>query len=280
MPADVTTGRVTSVHCAGMHAPILYVAAGLGVGGLIGLTGIGGGSLMTPVLVLGFGQSPAVAVGTDLAFAATTRFVASTPSNGPGQVDWEVVRRLAYGSVPAALAVLAAMWASPRASAAVDRWMLVSLAGMLLATAAGVLCQDWLRSLGLRLTAHSLATSERLKPALTILAGVGIGVAVTLTSVGAGAVASVLLASLYPLRLNGGRLVATDLAYALPLTVVAAAGHAALGHLDVGVLGLLLLGAVPGALLVQRAQWRIPVQVFRAILAVVLLACAMRILSL
>jgi hypothetical protein len=151
---------------------------------------------------------------------------------------------------------------------------------MLFATAAGVLGQTALRALGLRLTARALATSERLKPSLTVLAGIVIGVAVTLTSVGAGAVASVLLASLYPLRLQGERLVATDLAYALPLTIVAAGGHAALGHLDVGILGLLLMGAVPGALLAQRTRWRMPPKVFRPVLATVLLACAVRVLDL
>ena len=262
-----------------MHEPILYVLAGLLGGGLIGLTGIGGGALMTPVLILGFGQPPAVAVGTGLAFAATTRFASSAAFHRPGQVDWEVVQRLACGSVPAALAALAVLWGSPRAAAAADRWLPAALAVMLLVTAAGVVCQASLRSFGLRLTARSLAASERLRPALTVLVGALLGVAVTLTSVGAGAMASVLLAGLYPLRLDGERLVATSIAFALPLAIVAAAGHAALGHLDGAVLGLLLLGAVPGAQLGKRAKWCAPVPMFRPALATVLLACAARLLA-
>ena len=261
-----------------MWTSVLYASAGLGVGALIGLTGIGGGSIMTPILIFGFGQSPSVAVGTALTFSATTRFVASPPGTTAATVDWQVVRRLAYGSVPATLAVLLALWFAPPLSRVPDRIMREGLGLMLLATAAAVLFQGAAQQLGLRWTAAALDRAERATPVLTVFAGVVVGVAVVLTSVGAGALTVTLLAALYPLRLTGDRLVATDIAHALPLTIAAAAGHAALGHLDVAVLGLLLLGAVPGAQLAQRAKWRAPVRVLRPVLATLLVGGAARML--
>lgn len=262
-----------------MLEPVLTVGAGLAVGGLIGLTGIGGGSLLTPVLIFGFGQSPAVAVGTDLAFAATTRLVASAPHAPGRRVDWQVARRLALGSVPGALAVFGWLWLMPRSSLLADRVIVHALALMLLLTAGGLLLQTPLQRLGLRITAAALARTERRKPALTLALGGLIGVAVTLTSVGAGALASVALLYLYPLRLSGDRLVATDIAYALPLTIVAALGHAALGHVNLVMLCLLLVGSVPGALYAQRLRWRVPAAVFRPGIAALLATAAVWMLA-
>ena len=261
-----------------MLASIVYIATRFVVGGVVGLTGIGGGSLLTPILVFAFGQPPAVAVGTDLAFAATTRLVASGMLGQAHRVDWKIVRYLLVGSIPAALTVLIGLWLAPRYAQLSDRVLVRSLAASLVATAAAVLCQSQLRRLGLRATAGALARSERLRPWLTVLAGLVVGISVTLTSVGAGAVASALLVGVYPLRLSGERLVATDIAFALPLTLVAAGGHAALGHLDLAVLGRLLLGAVPSALLVRWIGWRIPQPVFRPALAILLVGCAARML--
>jgi uncharacterized membrane protein YfcA len=262
-----------------MWTSLLYVVAGLGVGALIGLTGIGGGSVMTPILMFGFGQPPAVAVGTDLAFAATTRFVASTPGSTGATVDWQVVRRLAYGSVPATLAVFALLRFAPPQSQAPPWIMREGLGAMLLATAAAVAFQGRAQQFGLQWTASALERAERWKPPLTVLGGALVGLAVMLTSVGAGALTVTLLAALYPLRLTGDRLVATDIAHALPLTIAAAAGHAALGHLDVTVLGLLLIGAVPGALLAQRTKWRAPTRLLRPLLATLLIGGAARVLG-
>ena len=252
----------------------LYIVAGLLVGGLIGLTGIGGGSLMTPILIFGFGQAPPTAVATALAFSATTKLAVTAPLSQSRRIDWGVAGRLALGSVPAALGVLAWLWLTPRPSPLVDRLIVQGLACLLVLTGLAILLQAPLRRLGLRSTAAALPRMESLKPYLTVLLGVLVGMTVTLTSVGAGALASVVLLYLYPLRLTGDRLVATDIAYALPLTIVAALGHAALGHLDLGQLGLLLLGSVPAALLAHRTSWRVPPSLFRPAMALLLIAWA------
>jgi hypothetical protein len=252
----------------------LYVLAGLGVGALIGFTGIGGGSVMTPLLMLGFGLPPSVAVGTDLAFAAVTRLIASAASPQPGAIDWAVVRRLLSGSVPAAALVLLVLWLAPTEAVSADRVVRGALVLMLVLTALSIALQSVAQRLGLRLTAAALVRVERLRPAATIAAGVLVGAAVTLTSVGSGALMVTLLALLYPLRLSGARLVATDLAHALPLTVLAAVGYAALGHLDFAALGLLLTGAVPGALLAQRTRVPAFLRALRPLLALVVLGGA------
>jgi uncharacterized membrane protein YfcA len=258
-----------------MVDPLMYVAAGLCVGLMVGLTGVGGGSLMTPLLILIFGQSPTTAVGTDLAFAAITKIAATASFGYSRRVDWRVVGRLALGSIPGAAAAIAWFSLAPN-SLVVDHLVLRALALVLAITAIGLLLQRALRHLGLKLAA-SLANAERHQRLLTILAGFFLGVAVTLTSVGAGALGTVALVWLYPLRLPGDRLVATDIAHALPITMIAGLGHAALGHLNLPVLALLLIGSIPGILLASRVAIHLPHAITRALVAVVLAVAAARV---
>jgi hypothetical protein len=255
-----------------------YIPAGFFVGSLVGLTGVGGGSLMTPILVLIFGQAPSVAVGTDLVFAATTKLAATASFGYSRRVDWQVVGRLALGSLPAALVVLFMLWSTRRIPGRVDHLIVQGLAVMLVITAIGLVLQAPLRRLGLKFAATSLAVTDRWTPVLTIIVGVLLGAAVTFTSVGAGALGVVALLYLYPLRLTTDRLVATDIAHALPLTLVAGLGHATLGHLNLPVLALLLLGSIPGVLVASRLAIRLPQPVMRGLLAVILGAVGGRIL--
>ena len=259
--------------------PLLYVAAGVFVGTLVGLTGVGGGSLMTPILVLLFGQSPVVAVGTDLVFAAATKLAATASFGVSRRVDWRIVGRLALGSVPGATGALAWFWFTRRPAAVVDELVLHCLGAVLLGTAVCLVLQGYLQRLGLELTAASLERTERWKPLLTVLSGLVLGIAVTLTSVGAGALGTVALLYLYPLRLSTDRLVATDIAHALPVTIIAGFGHAALGHLNLPVLGCLLLGSIPGVLLASRITLRVPAGVTRALIAVMLAVASARLLA-
>jgi hypothetical protein len=248
----------------------LYAAVGLLVGTLVGLTGVGGGSLMTPLLILLFGQSAAVAVGTDLLFAATTKLVATASFGFSRRVDWPIVGRLLLGSVPGSAAVVFGLWLTRRTPSAADAITSRSIAIILALTACALILQTPLQRIGLKLTARSLVHLERHKLALTALAGLLLGVAVTLTSVGAGALGVVMLLALYPLRLTTDRLVATDIAHALPITLIAGLGHAFLGHVNFNVLAALLLGSIPGVLIASRMTIRLPARITRTLIAVML----------
>jgi uncharacterized membrane protein YfcA len=259
-----------------MSNPLLYAVCGLVVGALVGLTGVGGGSLMTPVLMLLFGQPPAMAVGTDLMFSASTKLVATASFGFSRRVDWRIVARLAIGSVPAAVAVIAWFWFNDRAPVAVDQIISRCLAVILALAAAALLMQNALRRLGLRFAAGWLSSAERNKVILTVVAGSLLGIGVTMTSVGAGALGVAALVALYPLRLTSDRLVATDIAHALPITAIAAAGHAVLGHVDLRVLACLLVGSIPGVLLATRATIRLPPQLTRTLIAAMLILVSAR----
>ncbi|MCC7152385.1 MAG: sulfite exporter TauE/SafE family protein [Rubrivivax sp.] len=244
--------------------------AGFGVGLVVGLTGVGGGSLMTPVLVLLLGVAPATAVGTDLWFAALTKLAGSAVHQGHGAVDWQVLRRLWLGSLPTSLALL--VWlhvgTGPRMQ---SPWVLHLLGVVLLLTAAAMLLRGQAQALGRTLRLQDAARFKRWQPVLTVLAGVVLGGLVTLTSVGAGALGVVLLVYLYPLRMTGARLVATDIAHAIPLTLLAGSGHALLGHVELGLLGRLLLGSVPGVMLGAALAHRTPERLLRPGIALMLL---------
>jgi uncharacterized protein len=249
---------------------LLYIAAGLFVGAMVGFTGVGGGSLMTPILVLLFGQSPVVAVGTDLVFSATTKLVATASFGYSRRVDWRIVSRLALGSIPGAGTIVLWFWLTRQTPGVVDDAISHSLAVILAVAAVALLLQNPLRLLGLRLTSTWLQRAERFTLPLTVVTGIMLGVGVTLTSVGAGALGVVALLALYPLRLTGDRLVATDIAHALPVTIIAAAGHAMLGHVDSNILVLLLIGSIPGVLIASRAAIRLPPALTNTLIAIML----------
>ena len=257
---------------------LLYVAAGLLVGVCVGLTGVGGGSLMTPILVLAFGQSPVVAVGTDLVFAATTKLAATVSFGYSRRVDWRIVGQLALGSIPGAGAAIVWFWLTRAAPGAVNHVVVRFLAWMLVITAVGLLVQGTLGRSRIRAGIASVELAQRWKPALTVVIGLLLGLAVTLTSVGAGALGTVALLYLYPIRLTAQRLVATDIAHALPITIIAGLGHASLGHVNFPVLGLLLLGSIPGVLIASRLALRLPQALTRTLIAVMLLLVGGRLL--
>ena len=254
----------------------LYVAAGLLVGLMVGLTGVGGGSLMTPLLILVFGQSPTVAVGTDLWFAAITKVAATASFGYSRRIDWRIVGRLALGSIPGAAIAIVGFYVAHNLQL-VNHVISRALGIMLAITAVCMFLHRPLRHLGLRLAASS-SHLERRQVLLTVLAGMLIGAAVTLTSVGAGALGTVALIWLYPLRLPPDRLVATDIAHALPVTVIAGIGHAALGHVNLSVLACLLIGSIPGILLATRTVIRLPQPITRSLIAAMLVLAAGRIL--
>jgi uncharacterized membrane protein YfcA len=245
---------------------------------MVGLTGVGGGSLMTPILVLLFGQSPAVAVGTDLVFSATTKLVATASFGYSRRVDWRIVRRLALGSIPGACAVILWFWLTRRSPGIIEHVIARGLAVILALAAIALLLQHPLRRLGVKLTSTWLERAEAHTLPLTVATGLLLGVGVTLTSVGAGALGVVALLALYPLRLSGDRLVATDIAHAVPVTLMAAASHAMLGHVDLRVLACLLAGSIPGVLLASRASVRLPPPLTNTLIAIMLAVVSERML--
>jgi uncharacterized membrane protein YfcA len=264
-----------------MTDSVLLVLAGLLVGIVIGLTGVGSGSLMTPILVLLLGQPPAAAVGTDLVFSAATKLLATGSFAYSRRVDWGIVWRLTVGSVPASGAVVIWLWSTRQRPGFLDAALLRYLAIILGLGALVLLLQVPLRGLGLRLTTGWLKRHETyasLLTVLTVLAGGVLGATVALTSVGAGALGVVILLCLYPLRLSPDRLVATDIAQAVPVTLVAATGHAALGHVDLHVLGSLLLGSIPGVFIASRTAIRLPAALTRTLIGVMLALVSERML--
>ncbi len=252
----------------------LYVFSGVVVGCLVGLTGVGGGSLMTPLLILLFGVHPATAVGSDLLYAAVTKVVGTTVHGQHGSVDWRITRRLATGSVPAVLLTLAALTQWP-SSGHQSAFLSVTLGIVLLLTAIVLLSRKVL--LGLL-----AAPIERLSPkqimVATVATGAVLGCLVTLTSVGAGALGMTMLILLYP-RSPVVRLVGSDIAHAVPLTLLAGFGHWFLGDVNFGLVGSLLLGSVPGVILGSLLSFRLPELLLRLLLAAVLLVAASQLLK-
>lgn len=248
----------------------LYTFSGFLVGFIVGITGVGGGSLMTPLLMLVFGVAPATAVGTDLLYAALTKMGGSWAHSRRGTVDWKVVTLLALGSVPAALL---SIWLLK--TMALDekhmRGLITSVLSVaLVLTALALLLKPYIQRLGLRPDGAVYELHARHLRGVTVLTGAVLGVLVTLSSVGAGALGVVALLFLYP-RVPTARIVGTDIAHAVPLTLVAGLGHAAVGTVNYGLLGSLLLGSLPGIFLGSHIGAKIPERVLRPLLATMLL---------
>jgi uncharacterized membrane protein YfcA len=220
----------------------LYVLSGFCVGMLVGMTGIGGGSLMTPLLILLFGVHPNTAVGTDLLFAASTKSVGTVVHATERTVDWRLVGLLATGSVPGTIATLILLSRINLGGARAQHAVTLTLGCVLLITAVGLLAG---RSIRERYGDRLSSLDRRTKSLLTILLGLVMAVLVTTTSVGAGAIGVTVLLFLHP-QIPLNRLVGSDIAHAVPLTLLAGAGHWYLGSINWHLLGALLIGSVPG----------------------------------
>lgn len=256
---------------------VALIAAGALTGFLVGLTGVGGGALMTPVLLLFFGVAPVTAVGTDLWFAAVTKVVATRIHHGHGLIDWGVVRCLWLGSLPASVVTLLAMrWLSLDSQSVA--FLKGAIAVAVLLTVFGIAFQRVIHDFGQRLRLSKANRFKRLQVPLTLLAGGVLGILVTLTSVGAGALGAVFLTYLYPLRLTPPRLIATDIVHAIPLAMFAGFGHLLIGNVDFGLLGSLLLGSLPAVLLGAMMSARLPHPWLRGALSVVLVSVAIKLL--
>lgn len=263
------------IDLSGVMALLPLAGAGFGVGFLVGLTGVGGGALMTPLLISSFGVPPSVAVGTDLLYASVTKTVGGWRHHVEENVDWPIVLRLAMGSLPASLILLAIVAYVPLDTTALAAWIRYGLAFALPVSAVAIVLYP------IMMKGHitgDAAPEPRGRTAITILFGAALGLLVTLTSVGAGAIGVVVLALLYPI-LPAKRIVGSDIAHAVPLTLVAGAGHLGLGHVDFGILAALLCGSIPGILLGTRLAGVAPDWLLRPLLALTLCYAAYALLS-
>lgn len=252
-----------------------YSLCGFVVGALVGVTGMGGGSVMTALLILVFGVHPMTAVGTDLLYAAVTKATGTRVHAGRGNVVWPVVGLLAAGSVPATLLTIWLLSRVPLRSPALAHAVTLALGAAILLAACALL-------LRLRLPQESIAQADAAdptssRPLLTIALGALLGVAVSLTSVGAGAIGIVLLRYLHP-RIASVRLVGSDIAHAVPLTLLAGTGHWMMGDVDWVLLVSLLAGSLPGIVLASHVAHRVPERILQPVLGAMLLAIGLRLI--
>ncbi len=252
-----------------------YALGGLMVGFVVGLTGIGGGSLMTPVLILLFGISPTTAVGTDLLYASITKMIGAAIHGWRGHIDWRIVLLLGCGSIPGAIASLSVVHYLALDAKQLGSLINTTLGLALLVTAVSLAFKSklmrWIDGLG------AVDYLERNQAWLTMISGSLVGIVVALSSVGAGAIGTMILFMLYP-RLLASRIVGSDIAHAIFLTAVAGAGHMLIGSVNINLLANLLMGSIPGVIAGSLLCARLPEPWLRGALATLLIVVGSRLL--
>ncbi len=253
----------------------IYVVSGFGVGMLVGVTGVGGGALMTPLLILLFGVHPATAVGTDLLYAAATKTGGSAVHGWARSIHWPAVIRLASGSIPASIVTLVVLWRLDFNGESARSLINLVLCFALFLTAASLIFRRAIMERYRR-------RLERLDPGTTaratVVVGAALGVLVSISSIGAGAVGMTALLLLYP-QVPMARIVGSDIAHAVPLTLVAGIGHWAMGAVDWHLMGTLLVGSLPGIAIGSYAASRVPETALRLVLAATLIVVAGKLAS-
>jgi uncharacterized membrane protein YfcA len=253
-----------------------FVVAGALVGFCVGLTGVGGGSLMTPLLTM-MGVPLHTAIGTDLLYASITKSSGAVVHAQKKNINWPIVLTLSAGSIPAALLTLWALRTLFGDANEYKHVLTVSLGFMLMLTAGSLIFRKQLQRLhdANPLQNHIRQMIDQHTKAFTLFMGVALGVLVTLSSVGAGAFGVVVLLSLYP-RLSAIEIIGTDVTHAVLLTLVAGLGHLQMGNVDINLLGWLLLGSIPAIIIGTHVSSRMPDHVIRPILGVTLAALSVK----
>ena len=262
-----------------MHE-LAFVFSGFAVGLVVGLTGVGGGSLMTPLLIFVFGVKPHLAIGTDLLFASFTKIGGTVGLARSRLVDWRIVGQVASGSIPASLITLYVLHRLGPANPSTQTLMTTTLGVTLLLTAFATLYKVLHgKAAPASIAADLLGRATRARHwAQPVLFGAVIGSLVTITSVGAGAIGVIVLMLLYP-ALPLPRIVAADIAHAVPLTLVAGLGHASIGSVDWSLLVLLLAGSLPGIWVGSHLMRKVPERVIRSLLSMLLAYAGVRLIS-
>lgn len=256
-----------------------HIAAGALVGLVIGLTGVGGGSLMTPILVLGFGISPAIAVGTDLLYAALTKCSGIYFHHKNKTVDWKVVFLLGSGSIPCSIITILLLENLKAAGINFDNIIMLTLSIMLMLTSFIIIIKSRLLAFIHSNHGDSFAVNfvRNYRPFITVFCGCVLGCVVTLSSVGAGAIGSAFLFLLYP-RKSSVAIVGTDIAHAVPLTAIAGLGHLHFGSVDFSLLTGLLVGGIPAIYLGSLIGKKLPDRVLRPLIALLLLGMGIKLM--
>lgn len=253
-----------------------HVAAGSMAGFIVGLTGVGGGALMTPILLVIFGIEPIAAVATDLWYAAITKISAACVYNKHRKIDWSITRKLWLGSIPAALLIIYLITNGHIQKAGT---LLPQIIGaVIIITALGLLFFDWLKNKEFHLQLTDFPFIQNNQGSTTILVGMILGFLVALTSVGAGALGTVMLLYLYPYRLTPYKLISTEVAHAIPLSMVAGVGYLWVGTVDFILLGNLLLGSIPAAFIGGISAHKFKDKWLRIAIAVVLAIAGFKLL--
>lgn len=252
----------------GLHLELAYALAGLSVGFIVGMTGVGGGSLMTPVLLY-FGISPSTAVGTDLLYAAITKCSGVYVHQKKGNIDWRITSLLALGSLPAAALTLVVMHYAGFDSKNVNSTIKITLGITLILTALAIVLKQQLLDWSHRNDAIFTRMTLEQREVAAVITGVVLGIMVTITSIGAGALGTVALFLIYPI-LPVSRLVGTEIAHAVPLTLLAGLGHAGLGNVNWDLLVNLLIGSLPGIYVGSHLPAAVPEKVLRPVLATIM----------
>jgi uncharacterized membrane protein YfcA len=256
----------------------LYSISGLFVGALVGITGVGGGSLMTPLLVLLFGVHPATAVGTDLLYAAITKTAGTAVHGMHGRINWKIVGSLAAGSVPAAVLMLWLLAGVDRKSIGVTNTITVALGWLLVMTAIMLVFRGSILELARRAIGDRTPPQPATILILTVILGFCLGILVTLTSVGAGALGVTILLVLYP-RLNVREIVGSDIVHAVPLTLIGGMGYWLIGEIDWAMLFALLVGSIPGIIIGSLLAPKLHERTIRIVLAATLAVVAGKLLT-
>lgn len=248
---------------------IEFSLIGAVVGLLVGLTGVGGGSIMTPLLLM-FGTPPQVAIGTDLLYASITKSSGLIAHQKQGHIRWDIVKYMALGSVPASLLTTLILFFY-KDSNSYTNYLTQILGAMLLFTAVVLLTRNKLAK------SEKAVFFQRNSNTSVLVMGIILGVLVTLSSVGAGAIGTAVLLLLYP-ALASKYVVGTDIAHAVPLTLIAGLGHLSLGHIDFNLLIGLLIGSIPATVIGSMLSSKIPNAWLRYILIVILFALGVKFL--
>jgi len=271
---------VTGVpHLTGISLYLLEIAIGAGVGFLIGLTGLGSGTLLTPLLILAGGFSPAAAVGTSLVFSCLTKFGGSLQFMRRGLVRYEIVRDLALGGLPGVLiGVFVVHNLSQRRPASMDSFLLHSIGLALIAVSIILLLRLAPERLRLELLYGDLSLRPRLQRGVVMISGFVVGGMVSVTSIGAGAALMPVMVLCY--QAEFGALVGSNLFASAFLAAVAALPHARFGNVSWSSVGFLLAGSLPAMWIASHMHGRIPRHIPEGLLAVLLLGMGIRIIVL